>query len=372
MLRLPKNQHIPTLIVFIAFIFGMTMFGLVRTDDDTSEYERRELGDYPSVSFDRVIDGKFSDDYSVYLQDQTPLRDDFRFLKSFVSRNLFLNPENNGVFVVDGSIIDKFGRINEGFINRAAELIGDISREISSDRQFIALIPTKGQRLVDSKYLVADQSEIIERFDEIEGVVPIDLSGLIELVGGDAYYKTDPHWNIDGVMWSYREIADQLGFDPATSYEFEIFEDDFIGGEYGKAAAWGLDSDEIVLPRNDVIDAMSSCRYITLEDTDCVDSVFYRGEESVLDPYDVFLGGLGPIIEVTNPAVSTGEELVVFKDSYAHAIAPLLAQHFSKVTLFDLRYIRRAAVMENFDLSDKTVLYLYSTPVLNTDPQIVN
>ena len=63
---------------------------------------------------------------------------------------------------------------------------------------------------------------------------------------------------------------------------------------------------------------------------------------------------------------------MIFKDSYAHAIAPVLAQHYRKVTLFDLRYMRRSVVLDNFDLDGKTVLFLYSTSVLNTDSQIVN
>ena len=121
-----------------------------------------------------------------------------------------------------------------------------------------------------------------------------------------------------------------------------------------------------------MIDGLTACRYSSLTDKLCVDSVFYRGAESEQDAYDVFLGGLGPIIEITNPLAETDEELVIFKDSYAHAIAPLLAQHYSKVTLFDLRYMRRIVVMENFDLSDSTVLFLYSSSVLNTDGQILN
>lgn len=62
----------------------------------------------------------------------------------------------------------------------------------------------------------------------------------------------------------------------------------------------------------------------------------------------------------------------MFKDSFAHALAPFLAQHFSRVTLVDLRYARRSYVLDRFDLRGKTVLFLYSTTTLNTDPQILN
>ena len=81
---------------------------------------------------------------------------------------------------------------------------------------------------------------------------------------------------------------------------------------------------------------------------------------------------MGPIIEISNPAAETDRDLVIFKDSYAHALAPFLAQHYKTVTLFDLRFVRRQLVLDNFDLSQKDVLFLYGAAVLNTDPQILN
>ena len=41
----------------------------------------------------------------------------------------------------------------------------------------------------------------------------------------------------------------------------------------------------------------------------------------------------------------------MFKDSYAHSLAPFLAQHYSKITLVDLRYL--VTSFENYvDLSE--------------------
>ena len=367
-----SHTHWPALVVFCGFIVGMAILGMLGGDIKVSEYERRDLAQFPEVSVDRLTEGQFSEDYQTYLQDQAPFRDGFRFLKSFVSRNLLLNSENNGVFVVDGTIYDRFDPINHERINRVVRIIGEISDDIGSDRQFIALIPTKGQILAGSNYLVPDQQEIVVRFGDLDGTSTVDLAGLTESVGADAYYRSDPHWNAAGIFWSYGEITGALGLDQIVEYDSELFTERYFGSEYGKAAAWSIEPDSIYLPRNEVIDGLSACRYSSLEDKDCVDSVFYRGDESEDDAYDVFLGGLGPIIEIVNPASDSSEELVIFKDSYAHAIAPLLAQHYSKVTLFDLRYMRRSVVMDNFDLDGKTVLFLYSTSVLNTDAQIVN
>jgi hypothetical protein len=53
-------------------------------------------------------------------------------------------------------------------------------------------------------------------------------------------------------------------------------------------------------------------------------------------------------------------------------LAPFLAQHFRRTTLFDLRYVRKEWIFDNYDLDGKTVLFLYSTTILNTDPRILN
>ena len=84
------------------------------------------------------------------------------------------------------------------------------------------------------------------------------------------------------------------------------------------------------------------------------------------------LGGLGPITVIENDLAQNDEELIMFKDSYSHSLAPFLAQHFKKVTLFDLRYVRKELIFEYFDMTGKTVLFIYSTTILNTDPQILN
>ncbi|MFC2004412.1 DHHW family protein [Chloroflexota bacterium] len=102
------------------------------------------------------------------------------------------------------------------------------------------------------------------------------------------------------------------------------------------------------------------------------DSIYFREELEGLDPYDVFIGGLGPITVIENNLAQSDEELIMFKDSYSHSLAPFLAQHFKSVTLFDLRYVRKEYIYNTYNLTGKTILFIYSTTILNTDPQILN
>jgi len=350
----------------------MFALSLLNDDKDVSTLERRELAQAPSVSMSRIVDGDFTEDYAQYLQDQIVFRDEYRLAKSFVERNLLRKSENNGVYVVDGRIYDKFYGIQEQFIDRAARLIDEIAMDTGSENVLLSIIPTKAQLLDRDKYLLSDQNEIADTLRQNTDAQYVDIMGLAEPGDERLYYASDPHWTTNGAINAYEVIVEALGLQPVRDYEFEAVTDSFVGSDWGKAASWSIDDDTIYLAHNDLIDGMSACRFESLESSTCIDSVYFGDRGDDLDPYDIFLGGLSPIIEIENPQAESDSELVIFKDSYAHSLAPLLAQHFRTVSLFDLRFVRRQFILDNFDLSKKVVLFLYGTSVLNTDPQILN
>lgn len=367
-----RNRYLPATLVFVVFVFGLALLGMVKASDDISVLERRTLAQRPEVSVERVFDGRFTRDYLVYLQDQAMFRDELRFIKSLVERRLLLKSENNGVYVVDGAIYDKFYGIEDRYIDRAARVIDEIAASIDSEEIYVSVIPSKAQMLDRERYLLSDQRIIAERLAQGVDASYVDLMGLATPGNEHLYYATDPHWTTEGAIRGYAALAGAMGLEPVSDYEFEVATDSYIGSDYGKAASWGIGKETIYLAHNELIDGMSTCRFETLEIKRCFDSVYLREREEDLDPYDVFLGGLGPITVITNESAQSDEELVIFKDSYAHSIAPFLAQHFRQVTLFDMRFVRRELIFDNFDLDGKTVLFLYSTSVLNTDPQILN
>jgi hypothetical protein len=67
--------------------------------------------------------------------------------------------------------------------------------------------------------------------------------------------------------------------------------------------------------------------------------VYYPGEVSGVDPYNVFLNGPQPLVVIENKLAQDERELYLFRDSYGSSLAPLLAPAYSKVTVIDLRYI---------------------------------
>ena len=83
------------------------------------------------------------------------------------------------------------------------------------------------------------------------------------------------------------------------------------------------------------------------------------------DLYDVFLSGGQPILTIENPNGNPEKELVIFRDSFGSALAPLLVSDYGKVTLVDLRYLPSDQLGYYLTFDRQDVLFLYSTLILN-------
>ena len=83
------------------------------------------------------------------------------------------------------------------------------------------------------------------------------------------------------------------------------------------------------------------------------------------DPYEMYLSGNQPLVRMENPNATTERELVIFRDSFGSAIAPLLLQSYKTVTLLDVRYMNPELIGQFVTFDRQDVLFLYSTLILN-------
>ena len=68
---------------------------------------------------------------------------------------------------------------------------------------------------------------------------------------------------------------------------------------------------------------------------------------------------------IENPNAESSKELIVFRDSFASPLAPLLASGYKKITLVDIRYLPSPSLQKYIQFQNQDVLFLYSTSVLN-------
>ena len=88
------------------------------------------------------------------------------------------------------------------------------------------------------------------------------------------------------------------------------------------------------------------------------------------DPYEIFLSGPKSLLRIENPNAKTERRLIVFRDSFAASLVPLLAEGYSEITLVDIRYLSPTMLDKFIDLTAQDVLFLYSTSVLNDSSTI--
>ena len=81
-----------------------------------------------------------------------------------------------------------------------------------------------------------------------------------------------------------------------------------------------------------------------MDKTTRTDSLYTMDALGEKDKYVAFLDGNHARVDITTDA-GTGKQLIVLKDSFAHALVPFLANHYDTIVVLDLRYY-------NFPLSD--------------------
>lgn len=269
-------------------------------------------------------------------------------------------PDENGMYTAQGHWVEALGEADTESAARFAEKLKNLKADLltGDNRAFYAIVPDKGYYLPGEVTPATDYAALFAAADEglaDSGIEKIDLTGALTL---EDYYFTDSHWRqerLDSVVAALGETmgfsADMGGFDPVTV-------EGFIGA-YGK---YGADvPEELTYMVSDATVAAVCDNYQYPDSTAVYDLA--RLDTDV--PYDVFLSGASPLITVESPLAATDKELVVFRDSYASSLVPLLLGQYRKVTLVDIRYMVSGLVPQYVEFTDQDVLFLYSTYVVN-------
>ena len=97
-----KTQAKWTVLVLAVLFFGISIICWVKPAGEYSTTERRKLEQFPKLTLETMVEGKFMTEFEKYTLDQFPLRDSFRSLKAWASENVFGKLDNNDIYVADG------------------------------------------------------------------------------------------------------------------------------------------------------------------------------------------------------------------------------------------------------------------------------
>ena len=329
---------------------------------ELSQAERRPLAQMPEFSLESLQSGQFREKFESYSLDQFPLRDTFRTLKSRFHTEILGQRDNNGIYITGGTAVKQEYPLNDASVNHAIRQFQKIYETNLADSQcYFAIVPDKGCYLArPSGHLAMDYDALYEKI--AQGLPWASLIDLRPTLAGSDYYRTDTNCRQEELIPAASVLCDALGVSRPSEQDYTQTRLDtpFYGVYYGQAAL-PMEPDNLVLLENEML---SQCTVYDHE-TGKTGRIYDLDKLTGRDPYDVYLSGARALLTIENPSAATDRELILFRDSFGSAMAPLLLRDYAKVTLVDIRYVRSEALGQLLDFHGQDVLFLYSTLVLN-------
>lgn len=353
----------------------MTFVNLPEEDRPYSENENRYLAGFPKISFETYLDKSAMEGFEEWFSDRIYGRESWIKLKNG-SERLIGKTEINGVYTVGDRMMQVWTGYDKEFIDSSIAAVNAFTEQNSDVPVYFMLAPTSQEIYADllpKTAPVGSQAELKDYCRENMICNTIDIFPLLKSNSDSyIYYRTDHHWTSYGAYIAYSEAAKALGLqsEPLSSFDIEHASSSFRGTLYSKTL------DDSITP--DVIDyyhfnggrSEPTLTINTGSEQTAYDSLYLREYLDVKDKYSSFMGSNSPMMTVTSSDNPNGPSLLVFKDSYAHSLIPFLANHYSKITVLDMRYIN-AGYSSIVDVSEyDSVLFMYNAITFSEDTNI--
>ncbi len=353
--------------LFAVVLMGMPIVTVALPKQERSENENRTLADFPTLvnqskmdkaeDFGDVIDAikwdyitvrdkpSFMDDVETYYSDHLAGRESWVMTKNRLE-TLIGKQEINGIYTVDDQMIQVFKEYDpenvadnmaamNAFVANNPDIECSLMLSPTSQEMNFSKMPSYGGYISQKTFIDDCYKQTSERLSTIDC-----LSFLSSHKDDYLFYRTDHHWTSLGAYYAYCAAAKTLGYTAYNLSDFNIesASSEFRGTLYSKTLDNGITPDIIDYYhlkngapeiKMTVFDGMKETVY---------DSLYVREYLDVKDKYSSFTGTNAPLITIeTN--VDNGKNLLLIKDSYAHSLVPFLVNHYSKITMVDMRYI---------------------------------
>ena len=266
----------------------------------------------------------------------------------------------DGLIQYNDFYMDSMGTINTEYVTNFTNKVESVCKEYLSGASniYYAVIPSKQYFINDKVENPFDYTSMMNIIRSgITSAKEIDLTGTLEL---DDYLKTDPHWKQEGLQGVLDALGETMGFTVDLSTFTKNSVPNFTGQHgYNKE---NFAHETMTYLTNEAIDNATVDNF---QDKDFT-KVYNTANLETATPYDMFLSGSTPLLTITNDSAKSDKELVMFRDSYACSLAPLLIENYKTITLVDLRYMASSLLPQYVDFTGKDVLFMYNDQIINT------
>ncbi|MDR2654879.1 MAG: hypothetical protein LBC56_02230 [Oscillospiraceae bacterium] len=344
--------------VFALILAGFFALNRFIRPPEVSQSERRALAKMPEFSAQSVISGKFMSGFESFAADSFFARDAFRTIRAHIVFDVYRQTDKSGLYQGDYGF-GKIEAVNEASYRRAAGKISRLCENFPGMHIYYSVVPDKS--IYEPRYMPGFDPDKAREIlaEELSGLTFIDLADCLD---GESFYKTDLHWDQPKLGAVSARLAESMGF--ASPEGLETVPGGAFFGVYAGQVAMPIEEDRMDYVTGGALQNVT-VKYLDTKSGEFVPGGMYDPAAiSGRDPYDFFLGGVQPLIEIENPA---GEgTLYFFRDSFGSSLAPWLAASYKKIVLIDLRYID-SRILNNYVSfePEADALFLYSSQILN-------
>ena len=286
-------------------------------------------------------------------------RETFRKLKTSVELDVFKKQDVNKIYKYNDFLVEQIYPLDEKSVINLTNKINYIKNSYlnETNKIYYSIIPDKNY-YTDNSHLKLDYDKMKQIMKKnLKDLQYIDIFQNLKL---DSYYYTDSHWKQEKLQNVAKTIAENMNFSITQNYNEQKVAT--FKGVYAGQLPINTKEDEIKILVNNVIADANAYNYETKEQG----GIYNFKKLTGYDKYDIYLSGATPLIEISNSNNKTNKTLVIFRDSYASSLAPLLTEGYSKITLVDTRYISPKILNEYVNFENADILFIYSILVINS------
>ncbi len=368
--------NLVTCIVFFGILIAFPIITIFSPKESFSDIENRTLQSMPKASAKTIYDRSYMNKLETYISDHFAGRTDWIKVKTAVE-TLAGKYERNGIYILDDRLVEKINEPDYAAIDKSISAINTFAEKNNVPVYFM-LVPTSAEiyrdKLPESAPNASQRDLINYTYGGLsKSISTIDVYSAMQAGKFDyTYYRTDHHWTTGGAYLAYEAAGKKMGYEPVPKemYDVEHASDAFLGTFYSKALYDGVEKDTLDIYHcvggSEITEVLVTSEYG--KEPESYDSMYFREYLDVKDKYSTFLGTNQPLVTIkTN---NKGGKLLMFKDSYAHCYVPFLTQHYSEITLVDMRYIQMSyKSVVNPEEYDQ-VMFLYNASSFMTDVNI--
>ncbi|MEG0843270.1 MAG: DHHW family protein [Romboutsia sp.] len=357
-----------TIVFFLGFIFIFPIINFLTPDKKINEMENKILSQSPDFSLGKVYNGSFMKDFDSYTSDQFPFRTEFIEFKNYYNYGIG-HKEFRDIYVSNsGRLMEKFV-FNKDIIDKNIAQVIDVScylKDNYSVSSTIMIVPTSiafyendlpGYAITDNqlnalKYINSEIDAYKVQNYNIKLYSPYSI--LEKNKNEYIYFNTDHHWTQLGAKLAFEDLYGEVTGD------YSKISDNFYGTYYSKALLPQIKGDTIF-------------SYDDYKDFDILidfdknyDTLYNDTKLNGKNKYQYFLHG-DPALAVIEGNPNSIDEILVYKDSYAHNFVPFLTSKYKKIHVIDPRYYKLNIddyFSKNKDIKD--VLFLNNISTFNS------